>query len=185
MPDSKLSCRCGQVQLTVDGPHIASVECLCSSCQSAARVLETLPDAEPVTDEKGATAFVMHRKDRVQMSAGRDRLKAHRLSQDAGTRRVIAACCSTPIFMELKGGHWLSLCASLWSKVERPEVEMRTMTGARDDLPDDVPNLKTHSLGFYGRLFRRVDADGFSEPPDSGQRRASCRTLMTRSKFKA
>jgi hypothetical protein len=113
----------------------------------------------------------MHRKDRVAISAGQDKLKSHRLSEDAGTRRVIASCCNTPIFMELKGGHWLSIYAALWPDTERPALEMRTMAGTRDDLPTDVPNLKTHSLGFYVRLFGAWARMGFRNPTiaDNGE----------------
>lgn len=171
MHTCNLSCRCGEVRLTVEGPHIASVECLCASCQSAANTLEALPGAIAVVDDKGATAFVMHRKDRIAVAAGQEKLKAHRLSEDAGTRRVVAACCNTPVFMELKGGHWLSLYAALWPDADRPAIEMRTMTGSRTDLPDDVPNLKTHSLGFYGRLFGAWARMGFRNPQitDNGE----------------
>ena len=171
MEVSNLSCTCGEVRLTVEGPHIASVECMCASCQTAAKALETLPGAAPVLDNKGATPFVMHRKDRIAIVAGQDMLKAYRLRDDAGTRRVVAACCNTPVFMELKGGHWLSLYAALWPEEDRPAIEMRTMTGTRNDLPSDVPNLKTHSLGFYGRLFGAWAKMGFRNPQitDNGE----------------
>ncbi|PIE10092.1 MAG: hypothetical protein CSA70_12175 [Rhodobacterales bacterium] len=164
MTTSHLTCRCGQVHLTVEGPHIATVECLCDSCRAAAQTLEKMPEAEPVLDEKDATLFVMHRKDRVTVTAGKDMLKSFRLSEDSGTRRVVASCCNTPIFLELKGGHWLSIYGALWPENKRPALEMRTMVGSRDDLPNDVPNLKTHSLGFYGRLFGAWIKMGFKTP---------------------
>ena len=171
MTTYSLACRCSNVQLPVDGPHIATVECLCESCQAAARTLEALPGAVSILDGKGATPFVMHRKDRVLISAGQNKLKSYRLSDDAGTRRVVASCCNTPIFMELKGGHWLSIYAALWHPNERPKLEMRTMAGTRDDLPNDVPNLKTHSLSFYGRLFGAWARMGFRNPEveDNGE----------------
>jgi hypothetical protein len=104
-------------------------------------------------------------------------MKSHRLSDCAGTRRVVAVCCNTPVFMELKGGHWLSLYAALWPEVDRPAVEMRTMVGARDDLPSDVPNLKTHSVAFYGRLFGAWAKMGFRNPRivDNGELRVGSR----------
>ena len=172
-----LGCRCGDVRLSVVGPHIATVECLCESCGAAARALEELPGIASILDEKGATAFVMHRKDRVTITAGRDCLKAHRLSAEAGTRRVIATCCNTPIFLEVKGGHWLSLYRAIWPDAERPAVEMRTMTGERTNLPSDVPNLKTHSLAFYGRLFAAWAKMGFRNPhiADNGELHAEGR----------
>lgn len=171
MPMNELQCRCGKVRLTVEGRPITSVECLCSSCQAAGKVLGALPGAAPVLDAKGATPFVLYRKDRVAITEGQEHLKAHRLSDKASTRRVVAECCNTPVFLEVKGGHWLSLYAALWAEADRPAVELRTMTGARTDLPDDVPNLKTHSLGFYALLFRAWVRMGFRNPKieDNGE----------------
>lgn len=170
MQSIDLSCRCGHVRLTVQGRHIISDECLCDSCQQAGAILGALPGAKPVLTDSMATPFVMYRKDRVRVTAGQDRLKAHRLSDRATTRRFIAACCNTPVFLEFKGGHWLSLYAALWPVADRPAVEMRTMVGSRNDLPDDVPNLKTHSLAFYARLFGAWARMGFRNPqiPDGG-----------------
>ncbi len=170
MQSTDLSCRCGTVRLTVRGRPILSDECLCDSCQKAGAILGALPGAEPVLTDLMATPFVMCRKDRVRVVAGQDRLKAHRLSDTATTRRFIAACCNTPVFLDFKGGHWLSLYAALWPAHMRPPVEMRTMVGARKDLPDDVPNLKTHSLAFYARLMGAWAAMGFRNPhvPDNG-----------------
>ena len=168
MPKSiSLACRCGKLAFEVEGPHIASVECLCSSCRKAGKVLQTLPGAIPVLDTKEATHFVMHRKDRVQILSGNEHLKAFRLSPDAGTQRVVASCCNTPAFLDFKNGHWLSIYAALWPASKRPAVELRTMTGdldSTDSLPDDVPNLKMHSLSFYGRLLGAWVKMGFRAP---------------------
>ncbi len=161
-----VACRCASVTLQIDGPHIATVECLCSSCRKAAAVLNSLPDTFRLPDKAG-TPFVMHRKDRLRFLTGMDRLKEFRLSPDAGTRRVIATCCNTPVFLEMKGGHWLSLYAHLWPEGARPSLEMRTMTcdfEGHEDLPDDVPNLKQHSLAFYARLFGAWARMGFRNP---------------------
>ncbi|MCK0095216.1 hypothetical protein MWU60_06510 [Yoonia sp. F2084L] len=127
----------------------------------------TLPKAPRIVDEKGATPFVMHRKDRVRFLTGADQLREYRLSSDAGTRRVIASCCNTPVFMEMKGGHWLSLYGQLWPEDALPKLEMRTMTGdlaSAEGLPNDVPNLKQHSLSFYARLFGAWVKMGFRNP---------------------
>lgn len=159
-----LGCRCGRVGLTVTGPPIMVVECLCKSCQEAADQLAALPVAVPLADQKGATPFVMQRKDRVSIVRGHDALGDHHLTPESSTRRVIATCCNTPMFLEFKAGHWLSLYASLWPASERPAVEMRTMTGARHDLPADVPNLKTHSLRFFRRLLGAWVRMGFRSP---------------------
>ena len=83
------------------------------------------------------------------------------------SRRVLAGCCNTPLFLEFSGGHWLSLYGLLWPASTRPAVEMRTMVSDLPDasvLPDDVPNLKTRSLRFYARLMKAWIAMGFRSP---------------------
>ena len=162
-----LSCKCGHVTLAVLGTHIAVVECLCNSCRAAAARLEKLEGLAPMTDALGATPFVMHRKDRIEIKTGHDQLRSFQLKEDAGTRRVIATCCNTPIYMEMKGAHWLSVYGALWPEGTRPPLEMRTMTGdspRRADLPSDVPNLKTHNAGFYLRLLTAWARMGFRNP---------------------
>lgn len=162
-----VACNCGQVQLQLEGPPIASVECLCSSCRKAGGILENLPGFQRIVDDKGATAYVMQRKDRVLIVSGAGQLREFRLSPGAATRRVVATCCNTPVFLDLNGGHWLSLYGRLWPEGARPRLEMRTMTGDLDDpsaLPDDVPNLKQHSLSFYARLLGAWVRMGFRSP---------------------
>lgn len=65
----------------------------------------------------------------------------------------------------------MSVYGALWSEDERPALEMRTMVGTRDDLSNDVPNMKTHTLGFYGRLFSAWAKMGFRNPKveDNGE----------------
>ena len=86
----RLTCACGQVALEVQGSPIMSVECLCADCQKAGSFFQSLFDASPVLDQKGATRFVLYRKDRVRCDKGQDCLREHRLSKDSRTRRVVA-----------------------------------------------------------------------------------------------
>ncbi|KJS21226.1 MAG: hypothetical protein VR78_00405 [Hoeflea sp. BRH_c9] len=163
----EVGCACGKVRLRLDGPPIASVECLCTSCREAGKILETLPGSPKIVDGKGATPVVMQRKDRVEIVSGSEHLREFRLSPKAATRRVVATCCNTPVFLEFTGGHWLSLYAGLWPDNARPKLELRTMTGDLDDpsaLPDDVPNLKQHSLTFYARVLGAWIRMGFRSP---------------------
>ncbi|WP_306259847.1 GFA family protein [Pararhizobium sp. IMCC21322] len=164
---AQIQCSCGQARLEVTGKPIASVECCCSSCREAAEKVQHLEGAPDILTEYEATPFVMHRKDRVRFLAGTDGLKEFRLSPEASTRRVIANCCNTPVFLEFKGGHWLSLYGGLWPDGTRPSFEMRTMTsdlpnGA--ELPDDVPNAKKQSLAFFAKLFGAWVAMSFRNP---------------------
>ncbi len=164
---TELKCRCGKLRLTVEGTPIASVECCCSSCRNAAARLQGLADAQPILTQLATTPFVLVRKDRVHFLTGQESLAEFRLSPQAKTRRAIAACCNTLVFLEFKGGHWLSLYGQLWPDGTRPRLEMRTMVADSVDaasLPNDVPNLKNQSLAFFARLFAAWARMGFRSP---------------------
>ena len=162
-----LTCACRQVAIAVQGTPIVSVECLCADCQTAGAFLQSLPNAPRTVDEKGATRFVLYRKDRVRCEKGRELMREHRLSPKSTTRRVVATCCSTPMFLEFSSGHWLSIYGGLWPAASLPALELRTMTRSRPNgvvLPDDVPNPSTHTFLFYRRLFGAWAAMGFRVP---------------------
>jgi hypothetical protein len=166
-PTSELHCACGQVRLEVERAPIVSVACYCDSCRAAGARLESLPAARPILGENGGTRFVLYRKDRVRFVAGTDRLKEFRLTPKAKTRRVVATCCNTPVFLEFQNGHWLSLYGRLWPDAKLPPVELRTMTSDLPDaavLSDDVPNGKRQSLSFFAKLFGAWVAMGFRSP---------------------
>lgn len=164
---TELNCRCGAVHIEVGGDPILSVECCCDSCRNAARLFEQLPDARPVLTAHGTTRYEMYRKDRVRFVAGAGQFREHRLTPQSSTRRVVAACCNTPLFTEFKDGHWLSLYGGLWPAGTLPPLEMRTMAGDMPDpsmLPADVPNARSQSLGFFGKLLWAWMAMGFRVP---------------------
>jgi hypothetical protein len=164
---TRLSCRCGKVHIGVAHAPIMAAECHCKSCRAAAGRLEKLPGAAPVTEDNQGTRFVLYRKDRVRFLEGAALLQEFRLAPDAGTRRVIAGCCGTPIFLEFKGGHWLSLYARLWPAGTAPRIEIRTVTGDREGLPaldGDVPAGPWQTTKFYARLLGAWIAMGFKAP---------------------
>lgn len=163
---TRLSCKCGQVHIEVERPPIISAECHCNSCREAGRRLQVLP-AEPFQEDNGGTRFVMFRKDRIRFIEGMEQLKDFRLTDKSTTRRVIAACCNTPVFLEFKGGHWLSLYSGLWPTGTLPPLDIRTMT---DDIPegiiisDDIPHGKWQTTKFYAKLLSAWIAMGFKSP---------------------
>jgi len=170
MNTTRLDCACGQAALEISGEHIVSVECYCDSCRKAGAHLESLPGAPVLLEQNGATRCVLHRKDRVRCARGAELLREYRLKPSASTRRVVATCCNTPMFMEFMSGHWLSLYGRRFPAESLPPVEMRTMT--RDvvgqlELPDDVPNGKTQPLAFMLRLLVAWVRMGFRVPPIS------------------
>jgi hypothetical protein len=163
----RLACACGQIHLEVQSTPIISAECHCNSCRAAGARLQALPAARPFLEANGGTRFVLYRKDRVRFVEGAGRLKEFRLTSSATTRRAIATCCNTPVFLEFHGGHWLSLYSCLWPKGTLPPLDIRTMTRDLPDassLADDVPSGARHTLWFYAKLLGAWIAMGFKSP---------------------
>lgn len=124
----KLSCACKRVRLEVSGGPIVSAQCRCASCNMASAMIERRPGAPQLLHDGCGTDYVLYRKDRVRVAAGAELLREFRLQPDSPTRRVIASCCNTPLFLDFEKDHWLSLYGVTWAPDERPEVQMQAMT---------------------------------------------------------
>ena len=164
------SCRCGAVVLEVEGAPIVRTACYCASCQEAGRRIEQLPDAPPVLDADGGTDFVLFRKDRVRCVQGGERLEAHRLKPESPTRRMVAACCNSAMFLDFTKGHWLTLYGARMRE-SVPPLEMRVMTADRRGdvvLPNDVPNYATHAGKLMWKLLAAWVPMGFRTPKVEG-----------------
>jgi hypothetical protein len=160
------TCRCGKVKLETVGPPILTASCYCASCQEAGSRFEQLASAPPVLNPDGGTDYVVVRKDRVQCVTGQELLREHRLKPDSPTRRVIAACCNSAMFLDFTKGHWLTLYRNRFP-AGAPPVEMRVMTQGRRQgvtLADDLPNYAGHSGKFMLRLMAAWIAMGFRRP---------------------
>ncbi|MGH6837701.1 MAG: GFA family protein [Methylocella sp.] len=164
---TQLACACGQVHIEAEGAPIVNAECHCNSCRAAGARLQTLPAALPFLETNGGTRFVLYRKDRIRFLKGAELLKEFRLKPTAKTRRVVATCCNTPVFLEFLNGHWLSLYGCLWPEGTLPPLDLRTMTSDLPDFPalaDDVPNAKRQSVSFFAKLLGAWIAMGFKIP---------------------
>ncbi len=163
-----LACRCGQFHLELSGSPFISAECHCTSCRTAAQRLAGLPPAFPITDPKsGGVPYSLYRKDRVRFPDGTANLAEFRLSDTAPTRRVLTACCNTPVFTEFQGGHWLSLFNVLWPAGSRPRMQIRTQTGDVAEgtaLDTTLPAGAMTTAGFYAKLLAAWIAMGFKVP---------------------
>lgn len=94
-------------------------------------------------------------------------LREHRLTPKATTRRVIATCCNAAMFLEFKGGHWLSIDNQRLAPDDQPPLEMRTMTRDRRsgvEFTDKLPGYNSHSGRFMWRLLTAWVAMGFRAP---------------------
>jgi len=163
---STASCRCGAVVLEAAGAPILHAACYCKTCQEAGRRIEQLPDASPVLGADGGTDFILYRKDRVRCVQGGERLQEHRLKPESPTRRMVAACCNSAMFLDFTKGHWLTLYRARLVGEVAP-LEMRVMTADRPEgvvLPDDAHNYPGHAGKFMWKLLTAWAAMGFRRP---------------------
>ncbi|WP_394763806.1 GFA family protein [Phenylobacterium sp.] len=159
-----LCCTCGKVEIETVGTPIISAACCCNSCRTAAARLHA---ESQILGPFGETRFELYRKDRVRFLRGVDQLQDFHLQAGAKTRRVIATCCNTPIFLEFGGAHWLNVYGGLWPAGSLPPPALRTMTSDlayASLLPTDVPNHKRQSASFFAKLFAAWIAMGFRTP---------------------
>ena len=148
MSQTVLSCRCGTCRLSLEGAPIQAVTCHCESCRSAAERMEALPGAPRERTEDGGTPFVLVRKDCIAPTAGQDHLAGFRLNPDSPTRRAVATCCNSPMFLDFQRGHWLSVNAARWP----------------GPLPPDLPHPDRQGVGFLSRLLGAWVRMGFRTP---------------------
>jgi hypothetical protein len=159
-------CQCGKVKLEAVGRPILTGSCYCTSCQEAGRRFEQLASAPPVLNPDGGTDFVLYRKDRVQCVKGQEYLEEHRLRPDSPTRRVVATCCNSAIFLDFTKGHWLTMYRDRFP-TGAPPLEMRFMTRERRvgvEVADDLPNYSGPSGKFMLKLMAAWIAMGFRRP---------------------
>ena len=148
-------CSCRSVEIEATGTPITSVVCYCESCQEGSRQIEALPNGGPVCDSNGGTAYALYRKDRVEYSKGSPLLRGYKLRDESSTKRLVAACCDSPMFLNFEKGHWLSVYRTAL-RGELPPLEMRVHTKSKppgSDLPNDVPNYPTYYAKFMAKLF--------------------------------
>ena len=160
------SCRCGDVRFEVTGVPIISCLCYCASCQEAGSRFEQRPNAPAALDPDGGTGLLLYRKDRIRCVTGTERLQEYRLTPTSSTRRVLAGCCNSAMFLEIHKGHWLSMYRNRFSDGV-PPVELRTMTKYRRagvEFTDDIPSYSTYSFILMRKLLVAWVAMGFRSP---------------------
>ncbi len=167
MKNNQSQCACKKVRFEVINKPIITVACYCDSCQVASKYLESLPQAPSLTEEDGSTHFVMYRKDRVECTKGQDLLREYKLTPESPTRRIIASCCNTPMFLEFKDGHWLSMYMNQFDENGHLPIETRTMTKYRREgveFNDTIPSPESHTVMFMVKLMIAWAKMGFKTP---------------------
>ncbi|MBX3479421.1 MAG: hypothetical protein KF842_03410 [Caulobacter sp.] len=147
-------CQCGKVVYEARGRPILSAVCYCNDCQEGGRRIEALPGAPPALEPDGGSAYLTWRDDRFACVAGADLLAGHRLSETAPTRRMVATCCNSAMYLKFGPGHWVSAWRNRFEG-DLPPIEMRTMLRRRRSelpLPDAAPTHQGHPASLFVRL---------------------------------
>jgi hypothetical protein len=135
------SCACGSVKFDAAGKPILSAVCYCDDCQEGGRQIDALPNAARVQEPDGGTSYLLFRKDRFTCVKGGDLLKDLRIREKSNTRRVLASCCNSGMFLDFEKGHWISAYRGRFAG-DVPAAQMRIQTRYRSndtELPDDLP----------------------------------------------
>jgi hypothetical protein len=152
----RASCACGTVRCEGVGTPIMSGICYCSDCQEGGRTIEALPGAPRVRDADGGTPLLTYRDDRFRCVSGVDMLVAYKISDRAPTRRMVASCCNSGMFLKFEPGFWVSSYRLRYSG-ELPPIEMRNQTRdrrAETDIPSDAPSFSRFPMRLYAKLIR-------------------------------
>ena len=148
-------CSCGRVELEAIGAPLISAVCYCDDCQEGSRQIEALPDARPVKDSDGGTAYIIYRKDRVKCTRGGPLLKGYKLREKSATNRVIATCCNSAMFLNFDDGkHWVDVYRNRFQG-DIPPLQIRICTKFKPgngDVPSDVPSYSSYPLRFLAKL---------------------------------
>ena len=148
-------CRCGDIEIAGWGEPIIVTACYCEDCQAAAQRVAERSSSASLANADGGTEFMVFRRDRIACRRGKDRLQAMRLTDTTRTRRMIASCCATPMYLAFDDKRpWASAFRSNFG-ADAPPVEMRICTRFRrsDDKAED--RLPSHS-GYPPAMMARI-----------------------------
>lgn len=166
-PTHLAHCRCGAVEISARGDPIIVTACYCDDCQAAAQRLAASANAAPAESADGGTEFMLFRRDRITCTRGADRLQAMRLTDASKTRRMIAGCCATPMYMAFDDKRpWVSTFRAGFGEDALP-VEMRICTRFRrskEKAGDGLPSHPGYPLAMIVRILTAWPLMLFSRP---------------------
>jgi hypothetical protein len=147
-------CSCGSVEFETTGAPILGATCYCNDCQEAGRQFKQLRNAPRVLHPSGGTDFLLYRKDRVKCIKGAELLLDHKLKKESATRRVVATCCNSAIFLDFEKGHWFSVYRARFVG-DVPPLQMRVQTKFRPQIagdPSEIPSYAGYPPKFMLKL---------------------------------
>ena len=154
-PTHVAHCRCGAVGVCAWGEPLIVSACYCEDCEAAAQRLAGSGDVTPPASVDGGTEFMLFRRDRIACTRGADRLQAMRLTDASKTRRMIAGCCATPMYLAFDDKRpWVSAFRASFG-TDAPPVEMRICTRSRRSEEKSEDALPNHS-GYPPTMMVRI-----------------------------
>jgi hypothetical protein len=163
-----LSCACGKVAIQLEGSPMMANICHCNYCQKGSAEIERLPHAPHILDPYKGTPYALFRKDRAKIIQGSELCTDYRLEGEVKTRRVVAACCNSPLFLDFEPGHWVSFYLQRFG-APIPQVEMRIQTSClpAGEMPDDgIPAFAGYAPGMMLKLLGSRAAMGLRPKVD-------------------
>ena len=159
-------CRCGETTIELTGDPIQSVTCYCESCRTAGREFQREPGAPTTVHDDGGVDYCLYRKDRVRIAQGAQHLREHRLKPESPTRRVVASCCGSPMFLDFTPAHWLTVFRD---RLAAPTPDPQFCTMAKDkpeglERSNAIPAYDTQPPRFFIKLLAAWAAMGFRRP---------------------
>ena len=124
-------CQCGAVELSAWGRPITVNACYCDDCQAAARRLAASADSGRASRVNDGMEFMVFRRDRIACTRGANRLQAMRLTGSSKTRRMIASCCATPMYMAFDDKRPRVSAFRAPFGADAPPVQMRICTRSK------------------------------------------------------
>ena len=155
------------VELGAWAEPIVVSACYCDDCQAAAERLAASAASAPAPSADGGTEFMVFRRDRIACTRGVDHLEATKLTQASKTRRMIAGCCATPMYVAFDDRRpWVSALRAPFV-ADAPPVEMLICTRFRrseDRASDSLPSHPGYPLAMILRILAAWPSTLFSRP---------------------
>ena len=169
------SCMCGRVRCETRGAPIVSVVCYCDDCQEGARRIEALANAAAFRDADGGTSLLAYRDDRFKCLSGEDLLVPYRLKDNSPTRRMVASCCNSAMFLKFEPGFWVSAYRARFGGDDLPPLEIENS----DRAPQSRYRHSQRRAGL-SRLPLEAVRQGFPGARRHGARTLNCSGLRRR-----
>lgn len=157
------SCECGQVQFETTNEPILVGVCYCDDCQAGSKMIEALPNAPHVLDEDDGSSYLTYRDDHFKCISGEELLLSYEVKEKSKTKRYVASCCNSAMYLKFSPGHWVSTYRNRY-KGNLPQIEMRTQIQFRQSelpFPDEAPTYKSFPLSLFAKLIKSRIAMAF------------------------